>query len=690
VRSAASLLCLVLLAATAAAPRAQAGEVTSRYQKLLEQPEQDRVQLASELAAAPGARATALLRSELESARGKPLRLALLAGLGRHARPELAAAVADQLRPGEPDPEIAAAAGKALAAMGDAGVAPLAAAIGRFATGRSNHRARPAVHGALADALGSMATPVALAAAATLARKGAPGDRRRILATLAKAGPAHGVDEARRDALSAADAPLILEGLRQLVAHEPGERIAHLRAIAARATGPLAEPLLAGLAPLVAADPVPELHEVLFAAAAATDPTLTRALSPHAKRLRTDAALGAFALARAPRAVALAERALLARLVGAVPGEAATTLLAELSQAREPEVADPAIAALGTRRDPAAVPGLRKLLASPGDDRRRLALVALHGIQRDEVVWRQELRAALSDDALRLVALDLLAELGDRETLAAAHALFAAADWRVRSAAYDFCRRVRAAETVPLLLDRLPLEEDRMRADVLGVLAELAGHEFPTEAQWRAWWEDHAAGFTLPPPQPARARDRVRPEAGSTRTYYSLPVVSSRVLLVVDCSGSMAAKMGTGGSTRLEEAKRQMLRVLDSTPPGHRLGVIAFASAVQQLQTGLPELDPAVRAALRAKVQALAIGGATNVHDALRAAVLEPLVDTIYLLTDGAPSAGPIRDPTDLRAAVAEWNRTRRIRIHTIALGTDSAMLRGIAADAGGKYVSVR
>ena len=66
--------------------------------------------------------------------------------------------------------------------------------------------------------------------------------------------------------------------------------------------------------------------------------------------------------------------------------------------------------------------------------------------------------------------------------------------------------------------------------------------------------------------------------------------------------------------------------------------------------------------------------GGTNVYDALAAAFDDDRIDTIYLLTDGDPSAGEIVDAGTLREEVARWNSIRGIRIHCIAVGKDSPL----------------
>jgi hypothetical protein len=75
--------------------------------------------------------------------------------------------------------------------------------------------------------------------------------------------------------------------------------------------------------------------------------------------------------------------------------------------------------------------------------------------------------------------------------------------------------------------------------------------------------------------------------------------------------------------------------------------------------------------------------------------VLEALrddeIDTLYLLSDGAPSSGDMVDRARVQAAIRQLNRTRKVTIHTIGSGahkaTDRAFLEGVARDAGGRCV---
>ncbi|HHI69008.1 MAG TPA: hypothetical protein ENJ97_06755, partial [Planctomycetes bacterium] len=79
--------------------------------------------------------------------------------------------------------------------------------------------------------------------------------------------------------------------------------------------------------------------------------------------------------------------------------------------------------------------------------------------------------------------------------------------------------------------------------------------------------------------------------------------------------------------------------------------------------------------------------GATNIYGALKEAFRDREADTIYLLSDGSPTAGEIVDPGELAREVLSWNRVRRIVIHTISLGTPSPLLQKLARETGGQYV---
>ncbi|MFQ5845318.1 MAG: hypothetical protein ACE5JG_10070, partial [Planctomycetota bacterium] len=71
----------------------------------------------------------------------------------------------------------------------------------------------------------------------------------------------------------------------------------------------------------------------------------------------------------------------------------------------------------------------------------------------------------------------------------------------------------------------------------------------------------------------------------------------------------------------------------------------------------------------------------------------ESLVDTIFLLSDGAPTdhkyeGAKLMDPEIILEAVRGWNKDLRLTIHTIAVDVmDNYFLRTLAAENGGEFV---
>ena len=91
--------------------------------------------------------------------------------------------------------------------------------------------------------------------------------------------------------------------------------------------------------------------------------------------------------------------------------------------------------------------------------------------------------------------------------------------------------------------------------------------------------------------------------------------------------------------------------------------------------------------------------GGTNVHDALVAALSldglrfgqEPAseVDEVFVLSDGQPTEGPVRDPGQILEIVRTANRYLHVRIHSVFTGdgAGSDFLRKLAEENDGVFL---
>lgn len=195
----------------------------------------------------------------------------------------------------------------------------------------------------------------------------------------------------------------------------------------------------------------------------------------------------------------------------------------------------------------------------------------------------------------------------------------------------------------------------------------------------------------------ARVARAVRREPG----FFGLPVEADRVVFVIDTSGSMVltdrpATFPLGEEAfraadprdpaiaalqRLERAKTELSAALRGLRREQRFNVLAFADEVTRWRSACVEASDDERASALSFVEALVARGQTRTRDALAAALDDPQVEAIYLLSDGAPTDVPAggASPEDLRRAaregidaclalVRERLAVRRVTIHTLGM----------------------
>lgn len=678
-----------------------AGEAVERLQRVLDRPEAERQRAASDLGDFADADATALLLAELQRAQGLGYRQTIVRALGAKPRPGAVEPLAAQLATST-TPRLSDAIAGALCQQGEPGIRALATHL----SGEPGPRRQP-----ICDALGRSDTELARATLLQELQRANKRDRLPPLRALRRA-KASDVDAVRVGLATDADPLVAATALLQLGEHGHADAPALALELSRRAPGDAAADIATAVsAGLLVAPQVAAHHEpLLVAAAAAEDPFHPRA-QPRWTAAMADAGCRGFFSAAAPKRKAARERAVAAQALGfaAADGRAgAAAVLGKLLLDREPMVVAAASGALAGFGEELASGPLQAALQGGGETQVPLALHALAQLRGAALLPELLQQGRGKSVAGRAAAMQLLAASPPADpapviALAGENLLHKA--WPVRSAAIDLLRELRQAAGVPLLFLRLEAEDGRLRQDLVAALRELTALQFPTVADWQAWWQKEGPTFRVVDKPKADDRPRRRGERGDrggdsdgsggrapagTVSYWDLPVHSDRVAFVVDTSGSMAQPFGTGDAIRLDEAKRQLLRVLGLMPKTAKANVIAFGGEAKAMGSKLEALSPARQQAAATFVGALEPKGPTNVHDALWLAFADPEVDTIFLLTDGFPSAGPVVDTKALLSAVQRWNLGRSLRIHTVALGGRSDFLAQLAEQSGGNHTVAR
>ncbi|MGK0200955.1 MAG: hypothetical protein ACI9S9_000006 [Planctomycetota bacterium] len=297
--------------------------------------------------------------------------------------------------------------------------------------------------------------------------------------------------------------------------------------------------------------------------------------------------------------------------------------------------------------------------------------------------------------------------------------------WQVRSAAAFSLATMRCKAVIPVLIKGLDAELKRkkdpwaMDLRLHKILEGLTGQNVARGgiAPWKLFWKKEGASFTVQP-KPLPGAEKQKDDR--YKRFFDLTIESDRVLFVLDFSGSMAEPMalkgdGTTGAntagsetTKAELVVKELKKLVMSLPDGALCNFVVFSSDVriwraEGKRPALVKLDDEARDDLLGNfLDGLRPNGPTNLYDALETALgfggrglydkyYGAGFDTLYVITDGAPSAGPVTDKLEIRKRVREANGLRKITIHCITFGekNDTSFLGPMAEENGGRHIHI-
>ncbi|MCR9248508.1 MAG: VWA domain-containing protein [bacterium] len=681
---------LLLAPLTAQRPKT-AEEAMARFDRVKRSNENARRRAAGDLGKFDDPAVTRTLLEQLRTAESSSYRQTLLRALGGCARPEpdgVVTALQEALVNAR-NPRIADTAGAGLAAQGTAGIDVLGEILRSSQPGVQ----RTAACRGLEHATGDQARDFLLDAI-----KRSSGSA--ILPPLEALENRDGdpaIDAVRVRLAGGKYRVAAAKALAQLARHNHPDAAEIAKRLGKRLAKTAGADLHAAVLHGLLRDPVPEHHELIVGHAIAADAAFGKRLTGLWQRALAGSLFDHLNETTRQHKDA-ARRAIAAKAMRFAPTErhlTAARALTGLLQDRDDGVVAAAAAALPTFGKKLALPALIALIDQGRDAGKAAGAIAIHEFMAEDGGWHGLLlgHAQSKHLLLRTTALGLLGDCGPKlreKALGAAEQSLSHGSWQVRAAAIDLLVALREKAGVPLLIERLSQERARLHSDVTAALHELTRQRFPDQAKWRDWWQREAERFRVPAraDQKKRGKDRGA-AAATTATYWDLPVHSDRLAFVVDTSGSMRRPFGTAG-TRLDEAKRQLKRVLDLLPNKAKANIIRFSHDASAWNKKLKKVDKRGKKTGAKFTDALESRGPTDLHAGLELAFADPEVDTIYVLTDGRPSAGQIIDRKLLAAAVKRWNASRCIRIHTVAIGESSKLLEQLAKESGGLYTVAR
>ncbi len=435
---------------------------------------------------------------------------------------------------------------------------------------------------------------------------------------------------------------------------------------------------------------------------------------------RTDAAFGA-----GPRAAAI-------RLLGAKKDGSAREVCETQLASKETPLRLAAAEALGLVADEQSAPSLAAALDGEINDIVVSAIVsALRSCCRPHMPSpKADAKTAAVPDSVRRVSAAVGKAIGKT-------------NWRADMDLVKFLHDFAAVEEVPSLIDVLQRfldKPEQVQSGTLSTLLLYRAHETLVALtgavygrddvpQWRELWAKEKDNLIAARKPPAAAEDD---KSSGTAAFCGIPAQGSRILFVVDLSGSMEFPMrprGTAtpgnepiGQSRLSFAKKQMNKVVSDLPPETKLNIITFNGRPKAKLWNKDMIDASdknKKKALEYVESWTAVypppnqaDGGTNMWSGLEAALsvkslvygdrYETSVDEVFVLSDGAPSVGEIVDPLEILRLVTETNRFCRVRINTIFISSQddrdpralsmspSELMKRMAEENGGRFAEFK
>jgi len=365
-----------------------------------------------------------------------------------------------------------------------------------------------------------------------------------------------------------------------------------------------------------------------------------------------------------------------------------------------------------------------------------MILEALASRAEPAVSWETFVRASEDKDPrVRTMGLFGLGACRREESLPVLLGALEAKEWQVRVAAIEGLRTLGNDGAVRPLVLRLREETGRLRGDILDALQALTKQKFGLDVElWLRWleeWEKRGPDAKAEDVQAPKAKGGASSVAQEP-TYYGIKILSEKVVFVIDLSLSMKdpveidkrklmgesrARTPADGEKKPEKkgprfedtikwwkikcgldlAKAQFVFALGQLDRKQSFDIVTFSDEAIAWQGKLIKATPMARASAANFVENLEVIGKTNSFAALELAFnlsgpgkskrdYRSGADTIFFLTDGAPSIGKYIRPEDILAEIRRMNTTRRIKIHVIGLNVNVPFLRNLAKQNGGIY----
>lgn len=233
--------------------------------------------------------------------------------------------------------------------------------------------------------------------------------------------------------------------------------------------------------------------------------------------------------------------------------------------------------------------------------------------------------------------------------------------------------RIRTPAALGVLVDRLGLEErTAVKASLLRILQQTTGLRYRLDPRpWRQFLESMDPAERI---EGVVAGDRGEANRSSS-SAEGFPVHSDRAAFLVDLSGSVWNQR-EDGRTRKQLVDDMLESTLESLPEDSFFNVTAYTADLHPWRQALCRARRKHTQSAMAFFRELRVTGPGDVWTATQASFLDPDLDTIVLVTDGAPTGGQRWDLDLMLELFAQETRWRPIRFDVVLIDSSPRLVK--------------
>jgi HEAT repeat protein len=288
---------------------------------------------------------------------------------------------------------------------------------------------------------------------------------------------------------------------------------------------------------------------------------------------------------------------------------------------------------------------------------------------------------------MRVAAVELLELLPADEALVPLEEALADPAWVVRLRACEALARRGDLAGLRRLIAALGAEPAlRSRWRIVGLLRELSGLKYGLDSRsWEFWLTQLPADWT-------RADKHVPQALGGEQTasFVGMPVLSERLSFLIDFSGSMW--MERDGESRKQRVDGELRRALEGLEDSVAFNVHPYYDVPLRWQKQLTPAKPKNVQQALAYFETCRAYGTGDFWAAAMEAMEDPQVDTLMVLTDGAPTGGRRWNLELMVALFRHENRFRGVALDVLLFDAPRGLTRywtKLCDESGGRWQDV-